>query len=293
MHGCVQSPVAVLKLPADLADQVSRALREDIGPGDVTAELIPSSQQAQAQVLCREPAVICGAAWFDETFRQLDRQVAVEWSIAEGGHAPANSIVCVLHGPARAILTGERTALNFLQLLSATASVTRRYLEAISGSQCRILDTRKTIPGLRSAQKYAVRCGGGDNHRMGLYDLVLIKENHIAAAGSIGAAVSAARRQAPALRVEVEVEDLEQLRQALDCRVELVLLVNFDLPALRAAVALNRAHDWPALLESSGGVTLDGIAAIAATGVDFISVGALTKNIVAIDLSMRFEAPIH
>jgi nicotinate-nucleotide pyrophosphorylase (carboxylating) len=293
MHGCVQSPVAVLKLPADLADQVSRALREDIGPGDVTAELIPSSQQAQAQVLCREPAVICGAAWFDETFRQLDRQVAVEWSIAEGGHAPANSIVCVLHGPARAILTGERTALNFLQLLSATASVTRRYLEAISGSQCRILDTRKTIPGLRSAQKYAVRCGGGDNHRMGLYDLVLIKENHIAAAGSIGAAVSAARSQAPALRVEVEVEDLEQLRQALDCRVELVLLDNFDLPALRAAVALNRAHDWPALLESSGGVTLDGIAAIAATGVDFISVGALTKNIVAIDLSMRFEAPIH
>jgi nicotinate-nucleotide pyrophosphorylase (carboxylating) len=293
MHGCVQSPVAVLKLPADLAEQVSRALREDIGPGDVTAELIPSSQQAQAQVLCREPAVICGAAWFDETFRQLDRQVAVEWSIAEGGHAPANSIVCVLHGPARAILTGERTALNFLQLLSATASVTRRYLEAISGSQCRILDTRKTIPGLRSAQKYAVRCGGGDNHRMGLYDLVLIKENHIAAAGSIGAAVSAARRQAPALRVEVEVEDLEQLRQALDCRVELVLLDNFDLPALRAAVALNRAHDWPALLESSGGVTLDGIAAIAATGVDFISVGALTKNIVAIDLSMRFEAPIH
>ncbi|HEY4881410.1 MAG TPA: carboxylating nicotinate-nucleotide diphosphorylase [Steroidobacteraceae bacterium] len=293
MHGCVQSPVAVLKLPADLADQVARALREDIGPGDVTAELIPSSQQAQAQVLCREPAVICGAAWFDETFRQLDRQVAVEWSIAEGGHAPANSIVCVLHGPARAILTGERTALNFLQLLSATASVTRRYLEAISGSQCRILDTRKTIPGLRSAQKYAVRCGGGDNHRMGLYDLVLIKENHIAAAGSIGAAVSAARRQAPALRVEVEVEDLEQLRQALDCRVELVLLDNFDLPALRAAVALNRAHDWPALLESSGGVTLDGIAAIAATGVDFISVGALTKNIVAIDLSMRFEAPIH
>jgi nicotinate-nucleotide pyrophosphorylase (carboxylating) len=294
VHGCLKSPIAVLsQLPADLPDQVSRALREDIGPGDVTAELIPSSQQAQAQVLCREPAVICGAAWFDETFRQLDRQVAVEWSIAEGGHAPANSIVCVLHGPARAILTGERTALNFLQLLSATASVTRRYLEAISGSQCRILDTRKTIPGLRSAQKYAVRCGGGDNHRMGLYDLVLIKENHIAAAGSIGAAVSAARRQAPALRVEVEVEDLEQLRQALDCRVELVLLDNFDLPALRAAVALNRAHDWPALLESSGGVTLDGIAAIAATGVDFISVGALTKNIVAIDLSMRFEAPIH
>jgi nicotinate-nucleotide pyrophosphorylase (carboxylating) len=293
MHGCVQSPVAVLKLPADLADQVSRALREDIGPGDVTAELIPSSQQAQAQVLCREPAVICGAAWFDETFRQLDRQVAVNWNIAEGGHAPANSIVCVLHGPARAILTGERTALNFLQLLSATASVTRRYLEAISGSQCRILDTRKTIPGLRSAQKYAVRCGGGDNHRMGLYDLVLIKENHIAAAGSIGAAVSAARRQAPALRVEVEVEDLEELRQALDCRVELVMLDNFDLPALRAAVALNRAHDRPALLESSGGLTLDGIAAIAATGVDFISVGALTKNVVAIDLSMRFEAPIH
>jgi nicotinate-nucleotide pyrophosphorylase (carboxylating) len=270
---------------------VSRALREDIGSGDVTADLIPARQQAKAHVLCREPAVLCGAPWFDETFRQLDRQVRINWRIAEGAPAPANSIVCELSGPARPILTGERTALNFLQLLSATASVTRRYVEALAGTRCRILDTRKTIPGLRSAQKYAVRCGGGDNHRQGLYDMVLIKENHIAAAGSIGAAVSAARAQAPALRVEVEAENLAQLRQALDAHADLVMLDNFELATMASAVALNRAHERPALLEASGAVTLERIAAIAATGVDYISVGSLTKNVDAIDLSMRFGEP--
>jgi nicotinate-nucleotide pyrophosphorylase (carboxylating) len=291
VHGCRQSPIAVLKLPADLSDQVSRALREDIGSGDVTADLIPLPQQAQARVLCRDPAVLCGAPWFEETFRQLDPAVRIVWRIAEGARVPVNSILCELTGPARPMLTGERTALNFLQLLSATATITQRYVEALSGTPCRILDTRKTIPGLRSAQKYAVRCGGGDNHRMGLYDMVLIKENHIAAAGSIGAAVGAARQQSPALRIEVEAENLEQLRQALDARAELVMLDNFELETLRRAVALNRAHAQPALLESSGGVTLERIAAIAATGVDYISVGALTKDIDAVDLSMRFGSP--
>jgi nicotinate-nucleotide pyrophosphorylase (carboxylating) len=309
MHGCLQSPIAVLNrtdagsgravpgsvlttLPADLPDQVSRALREDIGSGDVTAALIPSSQLGQAHVLCREQAVLCGSGWFDETFRQLDPAVRVHWRIAEGASAAPNCILCELTGPARPMLTGERTALNFLQLLSATASVTRRYVEALGATSCRILDTRKTIPGLRSAQKYAVRCGGGDNHRMGLYDMVLIKENHIAAAGSIGAAVSVARAQAPSVRVEVEAESLQQLREALDARAELVLLDNFDLATLRRAVALNREHGRPALLEASGGVTLERISSIAACGVDYISVGSLTKNIEAIDLSMRFGAPM-
>jgi nicotinate-nucleotide pyrophosphorylase (carboxylating) len=272
---------------------VSRALREDIGSGDVTAALIPSGQQARSRVLCRHAAVICGAPWFNETFRQLDAAVRVEWRIAEGARAPANSILCDLTGPARPILTGERTALNFLQLLSGTASVTARYVEALRGTRCRILDTRKTIPGLRTAQKYAVRCGGGGNHRLGLYDMVLIKENHIAAAGSIGAAVGAARAQSPGVRIEVEVENLEQLRQVLDAHAELVLLDNFDLDNMRAAVALNRAHQQPALLECSGGVTLERVPAIAATGVDFISVGSLTKNVDAIDLSMRFAADEH
>jgi nicotinate-nucleotide pyrophosphorylase (carboxylating) len=278
-------------LPADLPYQVARALREDIGSGDVTAALIPSPQQAQARVLCREQAVLCGTAWFDETYRQLDPAVRIVWRVTEGARVPANSILCELSGPARPLLTGERTALNFLQLLSATATSTRRYVEAAGATACRILDTRKTIPGLRSAQKYAVRCGGGDNHRMGLYDMVLIKENHIAAAGSIGAAVSAARRHAPALRVEVEAENLEQLREALDAGAELVMLDNFDLATLRRAVALNREHQKPVQLEASGGMTLERIAAIAATGVDFISVGSLTKDIDAVDLSMRFGAP--
>jgi nicotinate-nucleotide pyrophosphorylase (carboxylating) len=294
VHGCCQSPIAVLsQLPSDLFDQVSRALREDIGSGDVTAALIPARQQAQARVLCREAAMICGAPWFDETFRQLDPAVRIEWRLAEGARAPADSIVCELTGPARPILTGERTALNFLQLLSGTASVTQRYVEALRGTRCRILDTRKTIPGLRSAQKYAVRCGGGTNHRLGLYDMVLIKENHIAAAGSIGAAVSAARAQSPGVRVELEVENAGQLRQALDAQADLVMLDNFDLDGMRAAVALNRAHPRPALLESSGGVTLERVPAIAATGVDYISVGSLTKNLDAIDLSMRFAAVDH
>ncbi len=280
----------VTALPPDLSDQVSRALREDVGSGDVTANLIPVRAQARAQVLCRESAVLCGSPWFSETFRQLDPAVQVGWRLAEGQLAAPNSILCELSGPARAILTGERTALNFLQLLSATASITHRHVEALAGTACQILDTRKTIPGLRSAQKYAVRCGGGVNHRIGLYDMVLIKENHIAAAGSIAAAVSAARTHAPQLRVEVEVENLEQLQQALDANADIIMLDNFELEHMREAVQLNRGRQRPALLECSGGVMLERMRAIAATGVDYISVGALTKNVIAVDLSMRFVA---
>jgi nicotinate-nucleotide pyrophosphorylase (carboxylating) len=276
-------------LPADLSEQVAGALREDIGPGDVSANLIPPERQARAHVLCREAATICGAPWFDETFRQIDPAVAVTWRCHEGAAVEAGAVLCELTGPARALLTGERIALNFLQLLSATATATQRYVQAIAGTACRILDTRKTIPGLRTAQKYAVRCGGGVNHRIGLYDMVLIKENHIAAAGSITAAVAAARTHAGHGRIEVEAETLPQVTEALDAHADIVLLDNFELAQMRAAVALNRSHAHPAQLEASGGVTLAGLRAIAETGVDFISAGALTKNVTAIDLSMRFD----
>jgi nicotinate-nucleotide pyrophosphorylase (carboxylating) len=280
-----------IPLPPDLADQVSRALREDIGVGDVTAALIPAAQQARAAVLCREHAVLCGAPWFDQVFLQLDAGVRVSWLHPEGASIAPGNIVCELRGPARALLTGERTALNFLQLLSATASATHHYVQAVAGTGCQILDTRKTLPGLRSAQKYAVRCGGGGNHRMGLYDLVLIKENHIAAAGSIGAAVSAARGQAPSLRVEVEVENIDELQQALEAGANIIMLDNFELPAMREAVALNRTARHPALLEASGGITLESLRAVAEAGVDYVSIGALTKHIRAVDLSLRFEPP--
>ncbi len=266
---------------------MSRALREDIGSGDVTARLIGAGTQAEAQVLCRDAAVLCGAPWFDESFRQLDPAVQVRWRAAEGAAVAADTVVCELAGPARAILSGERTALNFLQLLSATASSAQRYVAAIAGTACRILDTRKTLPGLRSAQKYAVRRGGAYNHRQGLYDLVLIKENHIAAAGSIRAAVAAARSESAGLRIEVEAEDLDELRQAIDARPDIVMLDNFGLEQLRAAVALNRAHARPVLLECSGGVTLENVRRLAETGVDYISVGAITKHVTAVDLSMR------
>jgi len=276
-------------LPADLSEQVSRALREDIGSGDVTAQLIAQQRQARASVICRESAVICGTAWFDESFRQLDERVRVRWLVKDGATVAAGTVLCELEGPARALLTGERTALNFLQLLSATATVTAQHVRAVAGTACRILDTRKTIPGLRTAQKYAVHCGGGQNHRMGLYDLVLVKENHIAAAGSIAAAVQAARTQAPGVLVEVETENLQEFTQALAAASDIIMLDEFSLADMRSAVALNRAAARPARLEASGGVTLPALAAIAATGVDYVSVGALTKHVQAIDLSMRLE----
>jgi len=276
-------------LPDDLREQVSRALREDIGTGDVTAQLIDAASVARARVVCREPAVLCGTAWFDETFRQLDARVDVAWRAVDGDRIDRDSVLCELSGPARALLTGERTALNFLQLLSGTATATAGYVRAVAGTGCRILDTRKTIPGLRSAQKYAVRCGGGHNHRMGLYDQFLVKENHIAAAGSIAAAVRAARTLAPALLVEVETENLEEFAAALAASCDIILLDEFSLEDMRRAVELNRACARPASLEGSGGVNLARIAAVAATGVDCISLGSITKHVQAVDLSMRLD----
>jgi len=279
----------VPQLPADLPAQVDAALREDIGSGDVTAALVPAAQQVRGRLITREDAVLCGRAWADETFRRLDPRVRLSWHAADGDRLTAGQTILEIAGPARAVLTGERTALNFLQLLSAAATEAQRFVAAVAGTGCRILDTRKTVPGLRSAQKYAVRCGGADNHRMGLYDRVLIKENHIAAAGSITGAIEAARRSAPGVSVEVEVESLAELREALEARPDVIMLDEFSLADLETAVALNRARGTPAKLEASGSVSLEAVRAIAATGVDYVSVGALTKHVRAVDLSMRLE----
>jgi nicotinate-nucleotide pyrophosphorylase (carboxylating) len=272
-------------LPQDIGECVARALAEDVGSGDVTAALLAAESAARARVVSREDCVLCGSAWFDEVFRRLDPGVRVAWHARDGDRVAAGQVLCELAGPARALLTGERTALNFLQTLSGTATAARRFADAVGHTATRILDTRKTLPGLRAAQKYAVRCGGCHNHRMGLYDMVLIKENHILAAGSIGAAVAAARRLHPALPLEVEVEDLGQLDEALAAGAAIVLLDNFDLPRLREAVARAAGR---ARLEASGNVDLEGIAAVAETGVDYVSVGAITKHLHAVDLSMRF-----
>ena len=271
-----------------IREEVRRALQEDIGDGDLTAALIPEESQVEATVICRESAVICGCRWFEQVFALLDESITINWRVKDGDHVEPNHILCVLHGPARPILTGERAALNFLQTLSGTATITRRYVEQVKGTDVRILDTRKTLPGMRRAQKYAVTCGGGHNHRMGLYDGILIKENHIAAAGSIGEAVAQARSHAPAhIPIEVEVEDLDQVRQGLAAGADILLLDNMDPEMLREAVSLTSGH---AKLEASGGITLDNITEIAETGVDFISIGALTKDLHAIDLSMRFSS---
>jgi len=279
----------LFELPADLAAQVDAALREDIGSGDVTAALVPAAQQVRGSVVTREAAVLCGRAWAEETFRRLDPRVRLNWTAADGERLAAGQQILAISGPARPVLSGERTALNFLQLLSATATATRRFVDAVAGTGCRILDTRKTLPGLRSAQKYAVRCGGGDNHRLGLYDRVLIKENHIIAAGSITGAIAAARASAPQISVEVEVESLGELEEALNARPDIVMLDEFSLQDLEAAVVRNRACGSPVKLEASGSVSLDAVRAIAATGVDFISVGSLTKHVHAVDLSLRLE----
>jgi nicotinate-nucleotide pyrophosphorylase (carboxylating) len=276
-------------LPADLQQQVTDALREDVGGGDVTASLVPARQRVRGRLITREPMTLCGSAWVAETFRQLDSQIILKWQVEEGAQADTDETLLLLEGLARPILTGERTALNFLQLLSGTASAARGYVDAVAGTGCTILDTRKTIPGLRNAQKYAVRCGGAENHRMGLYDMVLIKENHIAAAGSITRAIENARRMAPRLRVETEVETLEELEEALQARPDVVMLDNFGLADLQTAVARNRQLGSPVKLEASGNTSLETVRAIAQTGVDFISVGAITKHVRAIDLSMRLE----
>ena len=276
--------------PPDLVDQVARALAEDVGSGDLTAALVPAGRQGRATVITREAAVLCGRPWFDDVFRQIDPAVQVSWDADEGAAVEPGQRLCRLEGPARSLLTGERTALNFLQTLSGTATATRRYVQLVAGLPCRILDTRKTLPGLRRAQKYAVRCAGGSNHRMGLYDGILVKENHIMAAGSIAAAVSAARAAGASVPVEVEVETLDELRQALDAGADMALLDEFSLDDLRAAVAMNRSHPrGPMKLEASGNVTFETLCGIAETGVDFISIGSLTKHVRAVDLSMRFE----
>jgi len=276
-------------LAAAIAKNVRDALAEDVGPGDLTAGLIDEAASARARIITREGLRLAGRPWADAAFRQLDERVSIAWQADDGDRLAAGDTLCELDGPARALLCGERTALNFLQLLSATATVTATFVDAVDGTAARILDTRKTLPGLRLAQKYAVRCGGGVNHRIGLFDALLIKENHIESAGGIAAAIAMARELYPDRPIEIEVEDLSGVREALAGKAERLLLDNFPLDELRRAVELNRAGGDPsAELEASGGISLDNVRGIAETGVDYISVGALTKNIRAIDLSMRF-----
>lgn len=273
--------------PIELVDaDVARAFAEDVGSGDATADLLSADASARATLTCRDPAVIAGAAWFDACFRKLDPSVQIDWAVRDGDAVDAGSVICRLAGNARALVTAERSALNFLQLLSGTATATAAYVSAIAGTAVRVLDTRKTLPGLRLAQKYAVRCGGGHNHRIGLYDAILIKENHIIAAGGIGAAVTAARRLHPTLLLEIEVENLDELQQALSAGVDRVMLDNFTLTQMAEAVSLAGGR---VALEVSGNVDLASIGEIARTGVDFISVGALTKHVHAIDLSLRLQ----
>lgn len=275
-----------VKLPNDISATVARALAEDIGTGDVTAGLIPADKQASATVISREDAVLCGVAWFDEVFRQLDPTVQIDWQFRDGERVAANALLCTLRGSARSILSGERAALNFLQTLSATATATRRYVDLVAHTACRILDTRKTLPGLRTAQKYAVLCGGGTNHRMGLYDRVLIKENHIMAAGSITAAIQQARALHPGILVEVETENLQELAEATAAHADIIMLDEYSLADMREAVRVT-AGKIP--LEASGGVSPETLVAIAETGVDFVSIGGITKHVRAVDLSMRFQ----
>ena len=278
----------MLQVPAQvIRQQVSQALQEDIGSGDVTAALLDPQQRADARVISREAGILCGTAWFDEVFRQLDNTIRVDWSVQDSDAVIPDQTLCRLHGPTHALLTGERTALNFLQTLSGTASVARQFVRAMGATQTRLLDTRKTLPGLRLAQKYAVTCGGGHNHRLGLYDMVLIKENHIAGCGSIEAAVHAARQRFPDLPIEVEVESLDELEQAIVAGAHRILLDNFTVAQLREAVALTAGR---AELEISGNVTLNNIAELATLGVDYISTGAITKHVTALDLSMRVTA---
>ena len=271
--------------PSTIEETVHTALREDIGDGDITAELIPADAVSLASVISREACVFCGMDWFEEVFRQIDDQVYIEWQVEDGDSVAAGDAICSLSGPSRSLLTGERTALNFIQTLSATATLASSYARAVEGTHAVVLDTRKTIPGLRAAQKYAVSCGGCQNHRMGLYDAILIKENHILAAGSIQSAVEEARFHSPGYPVEIEVESIAQLEEAIAAGVDRVLLDNFTTDQIRKAVELSNGK---IPLEASGGITLDNIRAYAETGVDFISTGSLTKDIIAIDLSMRF-----
>ena len=291
-----------LALPKDLGVQVERALAEDVGEGDLTAALIPAAQTGRGMVITREAAIVCGIPYVNATFAAIDPAVRIDWGVAEGDSVTPNQVLFTVTGPARALLTGERTALNFLQLLSATATAAHAYAVLLEGTACRVLDTRKTLPGLRTAQKYAVRVGGGHNHRIGLFDGILIKENHIMAAGSIASAVASARASlalspaatnSPAagrrVPIEVEVESLDELYQAIAAGADIVMLDDFTLDGMREAVAANRKSPRPLELEASGGVTLATIRDIALTGVDYVSVGSITKHVQAVDLSMRFD----
>ncbi len=275
-----------MKLPNNIADQVKQALKEDIGSGDVTADLIPKENFSTATVVCRDDAILVGVAWINEVFHQIDDSVEINWNFKDGDMVSANDVICTVSGNSRSILMGERTALNFTQTLSATATQTKRYVKLIEHTNTKVLDTRKTIPNMRDAQKYAVLCGGGLNHRIGLYDMILIKENHIMAAGSITAAVAQAKQLHPIIRVEVETETLEEFREASKAGADVIMLDDFDLKTLRAAVVEN---DGKIDLEASGGINLDTILSIAETGVDFISIGQITKDVIAVDLSMRFD----
>lgn len=275
---------------SSIAPTVAGALAEDVGDGDLTAALIDADEIVGATIIAREALVLAGAPWADEVFRQLDDSIIIDWYVGDGGHAEPNDVICKLVGPARALLTGERTALNFLQTLSATATTTAKFVKAVEGTGARILDTRKTLPGLRLAQKYAVTCGGGHNHRVGLFDAILIKENHIKAAGSITTALERARALDAGVLVEIEVENHDEMLEALDAGAERILLDNFSIDELEKAVATNRGYGYlKAELEASGNVTLATVRDIAATGVNFISTGALTKNVAAIDLSLLFR----
>ena len=269
-----------------IVNQAANALDEDVGSGDISAELIDVSARLDTELLVREDAVLCGCLWFDEVFRQCDDSIDIEWLARDGDRIAAGSVIARISGAARPLLTAERSALNFLQTLSATATVTRRYADLLSGTGCRILDTRKTIPQLRHAQKYAVVCGGGTNHRIGLFDAYLVKENHLAACGGIAPAAARARELHPDRLLEIEVETLEQLQQAIDAGVDRALLDNFPLPQLRAAVTLNAGRIE---LEASGNIDVDNLREVAETGVDYVSIGALTKHVQAIDFSLRYR----
>jgi len=266
---------------------VNAALEEDIGTGDVTAASFNNNEMASAKVIGREEAVLCGQQWFELTFHKLDPSIVINWELNDGDKLEKDATVCTLIGNAQAILTGERTALNFLQTLSGTATKTKIYVDRISGTNAKILDTRKTLPGMRYAQKYAVRCGGGENHRMGLYDAILIKENHIATAGSVSKAVNEAKQKYPTIKLEVEVENAKQLKEALQTQTDVILLDNFSLSELENAIATT---DGKKKLEASGNMTLENIREVAKTGVDYISIGAITKHVQAIDFSMRFTS---
>ncbi|GAB7533574.1 carboxylating nicotinate-nucleotide diphosphorylase [Pseudomonas sp. 3A(2025)] len=278
--------VRLAALTAEIEANVRRALLEDVGSGDITAQLIPEARLAKATIISRDAAVIAGTAWVDAVFRQLDPRVAVHWQVADGDRVKPDQALFHLEGPARSLLTGERSALNFLQLLSGVATRAQFFADLVAGTQVRLLDTRKTLPGLRLAQKYAVTCGGCDNHRIGLYDAFLIKENHIAACGGIAQAVVAAHRIAPGKPVEVEVESLDELQQALDAGADIVMLDELSLDDMREAVRLNNGR---AKLEASGGISEQTLRTIAETGVDYISIGSMTKDVKAVDLSMRLS----